>query len=84
MTRLPGELRLEILGDLLRNPASDLQGLSERISVTDTHVLRVTLGRLVRRGWVHKMSQGRFILSATGRAYIGQVRGWLDAQEQTG
>lgn len=77
MSRLPGDLRLEILGDLLRNPGTDIAGLGQRVEVTDPQVLRITLRRLAGRGWVHAMSQGRFMLSAAGRAYVGQVRTWL-------
>lgn len=84
MTRRPGDLRLELMGDLLRNPASDLPSIRGRIAVSDPQVLRVTLRRMNEAGFVHAMQGGRFMLSAKGRAYIEQVLAWVGSPKGQG
>lgn len=83
MTRsyAPGELRIAVLGDLLRNPATDAAASAKRLDVSDPHTVRVTLARMVNQGWVRRLSSGGWMLTGSGLRYIGQVRGWLEAQD---
>lgn len=80
MTRsyLPGELRLAVLGDLLRNPLSKSSPIAKRLEVADQNTVRITLGRLADKGWARKHEHG-WLVTADGRAYLSQVRGWIEA-----
>lgn len=80
MTRsfLPGELRLAILGDLMRNPLSRSAGISKRLDVADPNTVRITLQRLAAKGWARLHEHG-WMVTADGRAYLAQVREWIDA-----
>lgn len=72
-----GELRIAVLGDLLRNPASTYQEMSERLG-TERDVCRITLGRMVERGWVRRVGD-RYVCGRAGIEYLAQVRRWVSA-----
>lgn len=82
MTRAyaPGELKLALLGDLSRNPATTATAAAERLDVYDPHTIRVTLGRMSEAKLVRKLSAGGWMLTAAGRDYIKQVKRWLDTE----
>lgn len=81
----PGELRLAVLGDLLRNPGCNVSPMAQRLGVKDPNAVRVTLGRMADAGWVRRLSAGGWMLTPQGRGYVREVRGWLDTEaEATG
>ena len=80
-TYLPGELRIAVLGDLLRVPGTKAPDMARRLDVRDPQTLRVTLGRMADAGWVRRLSAGGWMLTQQGRDYVGKVRGWLDTEQ---
>lgn len=82
MTRSrPGELRLAILGDLLRHPATEAVPLARRLEVKDPQTVRVTLARMCNQGWVRRLSGPRWMLTPLGVRYVEEVRGWLEVPD---
>lgn len=74
----PGTLRIAVLGDLMRNPLSKASPIAKRLEVADQNTVRVTLRRLESKGWVREHGEG-FLVTGEGRAYLAQVREWIDA-----
>lgn len=70
-----GELRIAVLGDLLRHPATTYQEMAARLD-TDPSVCRVTLSRMLEKGWVRRMDN-RYVCGRAGIEYLAQVRRWI-------
>lgn len=72
----PGELRLVVLGDVLREPMSRPPAIARRLGVSNPDTVRVTLERMEQRGWVRQHREG-FMLTRTGSDYLATVREWI-------
>lgn len=75
----PGHLRLALMGDILRNPGTELHPIVTRLEVEDPNTIRVTLGRLCDRGLVRELAHGGFMLTRNGLEHLAQVRRWVSA-----
>lgn len=75
-TSQPGELRLRVMGDLLRHPMTTVRSVAERLSIDDRNICRITLNRMVERGWVRRKDD-RVMLTRQGIEYLAQVRYWI-------
>jgi predicted transcriptional regulator len=79
----PGEMRIAVLGDLLRHPMTQAGEMRARLDVGDIAVLRLTLRRMIDdKGWVRRDGD-RYMLTEQGRTYIHKVREWLAEETPT-
>lgn len=74
----PGELRLAIMGDLLRNPAAAGPDVAARLSI-GSDVVRVTLSRLESQGLVRELAAGGFMLTRAGLDRLASIRRMISA-----